>query len=87
VNRHHDQSNSYKELHLIGAGLQVQRFSPLSSTREHGSIQAGTVQEELRILHLVPKTARRILVSRQLGQGLKAHTHSDTPTLTRPHLL
>ena len=34
------------------AGLQVQRFSPLSSRQEHGSIQAGMVQEELRDLHL-----------------------------------
>jgi hypothetical protein len=31
-------------------GLQVQRFSPLSSRQEHGSIQAGIVQEELRAL-------------------------------------
>ena len=31
VNRHHDQGNSYKGQHFIGAGLQVQRFSPLSS--------------------------------------------------------
>jgi hypothetical protein len=38
--------------HLIEAGIQSQRFSPLSSTREHGSIQAGMVQEELRVLHL-----------------------------------
>jgi hypothetical protein len=30
VKRHHDQGNSYKEQHLIGDGLQVQRFSPLS---------------------------------------------------------
>ena len=30
VKRHHDQGNSYKEQHLIGAGLQVQRFSPSS---------------------------------------------------------
>jgi hypothetical protein len=33
VNRHHDQGKSSKE-HLIGAGLQVQRFSPLSSRQE-----------------------------------------------------
>ena len=36
VNRHHDQSKSYKKKknkqHLIGVGLQVQRFSPLLST-------------------------------------------------------
>ena len=31
MKRHHDQGKSYKGLHLIGAGLQVQRFSPLSS--------------------------------------------------------
>jgi hypothetical protein len=35
--------------HLIGAGLQVQRFSPLSSRWEHGSTQAGMAQEELRV--------------------------------------
>jgi hypothetical protein len=31
VKRHHDQGNSYKGKHLIGAGLQFQRFGPLSS--------------------------------------------------------
>jgi hypothetical protein len=36
--------------HLIGAGLKVQRFSPLSSRQEHGSIQVGMEQEELRVL-------------------------------------
>ena len=54
---------------LIGAGLQVQRFSPLSSRQEHGSIQAGMAQEELRVLHLNLKAARRTLTSRQLGWG------------------
>jgi hypothetical protein len=34
---------------------------------EHGSIQAGMVQEELRILHVHLKAASRILTSRQLG--------------------
>jgi hypothetical protein len=65
VNRYHDQGKSYKGQHLIEAGLQVQRFSPLSS-QEHGSIQAGMVQEELRDLHLHLKAASRILTSRQL---------------------
>ena len=45
------------------------------------------VQEELRILHLHLKAARRILTSRQLDEGLKVHTYSDTPNLTRPHLI
>jgi hypothetical protein len=30
VKRHHYHGNSYKGKHLIGAGLQFQRFSPLS---------------------------------------------------------
>jgi hypothetical protein len=34
VKRHHDQGISYKGQHLIVAGLQVQRFSPLSSWQE-----------------------------------------------------
>jgi hypothetical protein len=33
------------------------------------------------------KSTRRRLASRQLGQGLKAHIHSGTPTPTRPHFL
>jgi hypothetical protein len=66
VNRHHDQGKSYKG-HLVGAGLQVQRFSPSSSRCEYGSIQAGMVQEELRVLHFHLEAASRILASRQLG--------------------
>jgi len=46
VDRHHDQCKFHKG-HLIGAGLQVLRFSPLSSRWGYGSIQAGMVQEEL----------------------------------------
>jgi hypothetical protein len=56
------------------------RFSPLSSWQEHGSIQSGMVQEELRVLHLVPKANRRRLASRQLDKGLKAHTYSNKVT-------
>jgi hypothetical protein len=56
----------HKGQHLIGDGLQVQRFSPLSSRWEYGSIEAGTVQEELRVLHLHLKSDSRILASRQL---------------------
>jgi hypothetical protein len=60
-------SISYKGQHLIEAGLQVQRFSPVSSRQDHGSLQAGLVQKELRIQHLHLKAASRILASRQLG--------------------
>jgi hypothetical protein len=48
-------------------GLQVQRFSPLSSRWEHGSVQT-MMQEELKVLNLHLKTTRR-LASRQLGEG------------------
>ena len=34
MKRHHDQDNSYTSKHFIGAALQVQRFSPLSSWQE-----------------------------------------------------
>jgi hypothetical protein len=50
-------------------GLQIQRFSPLPSRKEHGNIQAGMVQEELRVLHLHLKADRRRLASRQQGLG------------------
>jgi hypothetical protein len=58
------QTNKQKEQHLIGTDLQVQRFSPLSS---RCSIQAGMVQEKLRVLHLHLKATSRILTSSQLG--------------------
>jgi hypothetical protein len=61
VNRHHDQGKSYKK-HLIGAGLQVQRSSPLTSRWKHGSIQAGVAQAELRVLCLHPKAASGRLI-------------------------
>ena len=45
VKKHQDHCNSYKEQHLIGAGLQFQRFSLLSSWREAwyhaGTLSAG----------------------------------------------
>jgi hypothetical protein len=50
----------YKGQHLFGAGLQVQRLRPLSSRYEHGIIQAGMEKEELRVLHLDLKAARRL---------------------------
>jgi hypothetical protein len=61
MNRHHDQCKSSKRQDSIEAGLQVQRFSPVSSRWEHGSVQAGMVQPELRDLDLYLKAASRIL--------------------------
>jgi hypothetical protein len=43
------------------------RGSALSSKQEYVSIQAGIVQEELRLLYLHLKVASRILTSRQVG--------------------
>jgi hypothetical protein len=51
---------------IIGAGLQVWRFIPLSLRQEHNGLQVGMVQEELRVLHLHLKAASRLLPSRQL---------------------
>jgi hypothetical protein len=39
------------------------------SWQEHGSVQAGMVQEELRVLPLHLKASRRRLAFRKLGQG------------------
>jgi hypothetical protein len=69
VSSHIDQGKYNKGQHLIGAGLQVQRFSPVSSRQEHGSIQAGMVQAQLRVLHLHLKAASRTLTSWKLGVG------------------
>ena len=46
---------------------QIQRFNPLSSKREYGSIQKFMAPEELRDLYLFLQTNRRKLVSRQQG--------------------
>jgi hypothetical protein len=47
--------------------LPGSEICPSSSRQEHGSIQAGMVQAELRVLHLHLKAASRILASMQLG--------------------
>jgi hypothetical protein len=65
VNRHHDQGNSYKGQHFIGAGLQFRGSVCCHHGGKLGSIQTG--MEELRVLHLHLKAASRILTSRQLG--------------------
>ena len=55
---------------LLGAGLQIQRFRGYHHGGTHGSVQADmALEKELRVLHLVPKAARRRLTSRQLGGG------------------
>jgi hypothetical protein len=50
VTRYHDHGNSYKGNHLIGAGLQFQKLSPLSSWRDNGSMQPDMELEEPSVL-------------------------------------
>jgi hypothetical protein len=45
----------------------VQRFCPLSSRQDHESIQAGMVEEEIRVLQLHLNVTSRILTSMKLG--------------------
>ena len=81
---------SYTGQHLIGADLQVQGFSPLSSWWEHGIVQADMVLgKDLRAIHLNPKEmGRRISMLRQLGErSLRARPFSDTLPPTRLHLI
>jgi hypothetical protein len=68
---------------------------------EYGSIQAGMMQEELRVLHLHLKAARRLTASHVVRRRVllpiptvahllqQGHTYSNkaTSTPTRPHLL
>ena len=52
MRRHHDQGNSYNVKHLIGAGLQFQRFSPLSSWWEAWRHAASHGDTGAEVLHL-----------------------------------
>jgi hypothetical protein len=69
---------------------QKKRFSQLSSRQEHGSAQAGMVQEELRVLHLHLKATRRRLAPRWFSLPTPLNDTSSketTPTQIRPHFL
>jgi hypothetical protein len=87
VNRHHNQGKSYKGQHLIGVSLQVQRFSPVSSRWEHGSIQEGMVQEELRVLCLHMKQLAEYWLPGTKTRILKPTSTMTHLTAIRPHLL
>jgi hypothetical protein len=56
LKRNHDLSYAYKLKHLIGADLQLQRFSHCHPGGKHSVKQAGTVlRKQLRVLHLNPQ--------------------------------
>ena len=93
VKRHCEQGNVPKEQHLIGAGLQLQRFSPLSSWWEawqhpgrHGAgegAESSTSWSEGRQEDTLFYTVWNL----STGGNLKAHLYIGTLPPTRPHLL
>ena len=77
VNRPHDQGNSYKGHHLIGATLRFRSSIHYHQGGNHGSIETDMVLEELRVLHLDCKAARRRLAS----SLAKRRVLKSTPTV------
>ena len=83
MKRHHDQGNSYKGKHLIGAGLQFRGSVHYHHGRKHGSIQADMVLEkELRVMHLHVHAAEGDCVSHWVEGG-----HTSKPVSTVTHFL
>ena len=89
-------TKAIKGKRLIGVGLQLERFSLLSSVRKYGSMLVDLVLEkELKGLHLETKAARGRLSSTLGGTSalgdLKAHLYTfsnkTTPPPKGPHLL
>jgi hypothetical protein len=56
MKRHHDHSNSYKEMCLIMGGLQFQSFSPFMAGNM-AALWQTLLEEELSILHFDPNIA------------------------------
>jgi hypothetical protein len=87
VKRHYDQGNSYKEKHLIRAGLQFWKVTPVSSCWKHGSVQgrdgAGEGSEIFRQQKgIVCHTGHSLSIG-----NFKDYPHSDTLPPTRPCIL
>ena len=85
MKRHHDQPTSYK-WHLVGAGLQVLRFSPLSSSQEawqhpgrHGTggAESFTSCSKGKQENWLPG----------VWKSLNDHSHSGIPPPIRLHIL
>ena len=81
---------SLKGQHLIGAGLQVQRFSPVSSRQEHGSVQEGMGVPSIGAggAERSPYSSEGCLEDWLPGsyKGIETHNHKATPIPKRPHL-
>lgn len=74
VKRPHDPNNSYKGNHLIGAGLQSQRLSPLSSWRRSMAVETCAIE------------GAESSTPRSSGGRERATLDQPTPS-DRPHLL
>jgi hypothetical protein len=55
VKRHHDQGNSYKGQHFIGAGFQFRGSVHYHRGGKHGGLQADMVLEEPEFYILIHK--------------------------------
>ena len=63
MNEHYGHGNSYKEKHLVGAGLQFRDLVLYHHGRENVCLQADMVLEkELRVLHPDQQAAESELV-------------------------
>ena len=67
VNRHHDQGKSYKGQHLMGPAYSFRGSVHYHHGGKHGNMQADMVLEELRVLHLDLKAARRLASTGRLS--------------------
>ena len=83
MKRHHDQDNSYKGKHLIGAGFQFQRFS-LSIIMMTGSMTACRQTWDWKSLKFyIFIQAKRRLSSRQLRGGSQSSAPQWHPSLNQ----
>jgi hypothetical protein len=85
VKRHHDRGKSYKGQHLIGAGLQVQSFSPLSSRQKAWQYpHRHRAREEDESSTSCSEDKQVLTFSRKLGGGSQSHL-LVTPFLQQGH--
>jgi hypothetical protein len=79
--RHHDQGNSHKRKHFIGAGYSFRGLVHNHYGRKHSIVQAHKLLEKLRVLGLDPQGAEEeacvTLASLVHIGDLEAHLHSD----------
>jgi hypothetical protein len=61
MKRHHSQDNFYKANIYLGLAYRFRGSIHYQCRNMHGRVQAGVVQEMLRVLHLHLKIARRRL--------------------------